>query len=78
MTTYVQGSSLLKMTTPPRKLVLDSDDEEETSPQPLPRNGFNPIIMDTSYPTSNPPHHSEDPSTGSTGLSTFSFSAAED
>ena len=75
---YVQGSSFLKMTTPPRKLVLDSDDEEETSPQPLPRNGFNPINMDTSYPTSNPPHHSEDPSTGSTGLSTFSSSAAED
>lgn len=63
------------MTTPPRKLVLDSDDDEETSPQSLPRNdGFNPINMDSSYP----PPHSEDPSTGSTGLTTFTSSAAED
>ena len=66
------------MTTPPRKVVLDSDDEEETSPQLLPRKSCNPIKYDTSYPASNPPHHSEDLSTGSTGLGTFSSSAAED
>ena len=74
----VQDSSFLKMTIPLRKVVLDSDDDEETSPQPLPTKGFIPINKDTSYPTSNPPHYSEVPSTGSTGSGTFSFSVTED
>lgn len=74
----VQDSSFLKMKIPMRKMVLDSDDEEETSPQPLPTKGFIPINSDTSYPTCNPPHNSEGPSTGSTGSGTFSFSVAED
>lgn len=75
---YAQGSSFLKMKTPPRKVVLDSDDEEESSPRPLPTKGFIPNNKDTSHPTSNPPHPSEDPSTGSTGSSTFSSSVAGD
>lgn len=74
----VQDSSFLKMKIPMRKVVLDSDEEEETSPQPLPTKGFIPINRDTSYPTCNPPHNSEGPSTGSTGSGTFSFSVAED
>lgn len=75
---YAQGSSFLKMKTPPRKVVLDSDDEEESSPRPLPTKGFIPNNKDISHPTSNPPHPSEDPSTGSTGSSTFSSSVAGD